>query len=306
MKIATQHYQDSVITPYGNNHWNGKEKIDISKEKDDAVILEISAKGKRAIQLKEKNEFEQNIVQVDKSADDLPAYSGMYDVDKTISSSLENCSKEEQGFVYDIIRQNFLVGNTGSMTEEERQANISLGMKKAEYATENFIPEDSRKPFLEAMESIAKLASAGKADNNGNMDYGVGKGTYLGHGSNIVKTTNALDMMRTMDGSAYTEYQKISKESSNEDRQLNALKYLTNWYEGAVKKNPSMVDNYEKQSEEYVEKNVKDQKLDATFSDIKTENKAAFFESLKVFQNNNPNFLSSIINRELASKFWSI
>ena len=138
------------------------------------------------------------------------------------------------------------------------------------------------------------------------MDYGVGKGTYLGHGSNLVKTTNALDMMRTMDGSAYTEYQKISKESSNEDRQLNALKYLTNWYEGAVKKNPSMVDNYEKQSEEYVEKNVKDQKLDATFSDIKTENKAAFFESLKVFQNNNPNFLSSIINRELASKFWSI
>ena len=62
MKIATQHYQDSVITPYGNNHWNGKEKIDISKEKDDAVILEISAKGKRAIQLKEKNEFEQDIV----------------------------------------------------------------------------------------------------------------------------------------------------------------------------------------------------------------------------------------------------
>ncbi len=49
---------------------------------------------------------------------------------------------------------------------------------------------------------------------------------YLGHGSNLVKTTNALDMMRTMDGSAYTEYQKISKESSNEDRQLNALKYL--------------------------------------------------------------------------------
>ena len=156
------------------------------------------------------------------------------------------------------------------MTEEERQANISLGMKKAEYAAENFIPEDSRKPFLEAMESIAKLASAGKADNNGNMDYGVGK------------------------------------ESSNEDRQLNALKYLTNWYEGAVKKNPSMVDNYEKQSEEYVEKNVKDQKLDATFSDIKTENRAAFFESLKVFQNNNPNFLSSIIKRERASKFWSI
>ena len=67
-----------------------------------------------------------------------------------------------------------------------------------------------------------------------------------------------------------------------------------------------MVDNYEKRSEEYMEKNVKDQKLDATFSDIKTENKTAFLESLKAFQKNNPNFLSSIINRELTSKFWKI
>ena len=203
--------------------------------------------------------------------------------------------------MYDIIRQNFLVGNSSSMTEEERQANISLGMKKAKYAAENFISEDSREAFLEAMESIAKLASAGKADSNGNMDYGVAKGRYLGHGSNLVQTTNALDMMWTMDKDAYAEYQKIDR---NKDGGLNSLKYLTNWYAGAVKKNPSMVDNYEKQSEEHVEKNVKDQKLDTTFAGIKTGSKEAFFESLKMFQSNNPDFLSSIINRELTSKFW--
>lgn len=67
--------------------------------------------------------------------------------------------------------------------------------------------------------------------------------------SSNLKTTNALDMMKTMDSDAYTKYQKISKESSNEDRQLNELKYITNWYAGAVKKNPSMVDDYEKQKE---------------------------------------------------------
>ena len=67
--------------------------------------------------------------------------------------------------------------------------------------------------------------------------------------SSSLKTTNALDMMKTMDSDAYTKYQKISKESSNEDRQLNELKYITNWYAGAVKKNPSMVDDYEKQKE---------------------------------------------------------
>ena len=289
---------------------------EIRSQYGDAVIVEFSGdgmaalvEGKKGSMVPEDKEameaknaaFQKEIKYYDKSLNNLPAYSGMYGADKAVASALENCSKEEQGFVYDIIRQNFLVGNSSSMTEEERQANISLGMKKAEYAAENFIPENSRKAFLEAMESIAKLASAGKADSSGNMDYGVAKGRYLGHGSNLVQTTNALDMMRTMDKDAYAEYQKIDR---NEDGGLNSLKYLTNWYAGAVKKNPSMVDNYEKQSEEYVEKNVKDRKLDTTFAGIKTGSKAAFFESLKMFQSNNPNFLSSIINRELTSKFW--
>ena len=104
--------------------------------------------------------FQSEIKHYDTSANYLPAYSGMYGADKAIAAAVENCSKEEQAFVYDIIRQNFLVGNSSSMTEEERQANISLGMKKAEYAAENFISEDNRNPFLEAMESVAKLSSA--------------------------------------------------------------------------------------------------------------------------------------------------
>ena len=302
------------LKSYGSN--SAAKKDTIGSRYGDAVIVEFSGDGMAALvegkqgsvvpEDKETMEarnvaLQKDIVQIDKSLHDLPAYSGMYGADKAVASALENCSKEEQGFVYDIIRQNFLVGNSSSMTEEERQANISLGMKKAEYAAENFIPENSKKAFLEAMESIAKLASAGKADSSGNMDYGVAKGRYLGHGSNLVQTTNALDMMRAMDKDAYAEYQKIDR---NEDGGLNSLKYLTNWYAGAVKKNPSMVDNYEKQSEEYVEKNVKDRKLDTTFADIKTGSKAAFFESLKMFQSNNPNFLSSIINRELTSKFW--
>lgn len=289
---------------------------DIRSQYGDAVIVEFSGdgmaalvegrKGSMAPEDKEAMEarnaaFQKEITQVDNYLNDFPSYSGMYGADKAVASALENCGEEEQGFVYDIIRQNFLIGNSSSMTEEERQANISLGMKKAEYAAENFIPEDSKEAFLEAMESIAKLASAGTADRSGNMDYGVAKGRYLGHGSNFVQTTSALDMMRTMDKNAYAEYQKMGK---NDDGGLSSLKYLTNWYAGAVKKNPSMVDDYEKQSEEYVEKNVKDQKLDTTFMGLKTGSKAAFFESLKMFQSNNPNFLSSIINRELTSKFW--
>ena len=35
------------------------------------------------------------------------------------------------------------------------------------------------------MEAIAKFADTGKTDDNGNMDYGIEKGTYLGHDSEV-------------------------------------------------------------------------------------------------------------------------
>lgn len=289
---------------------------DIRSGYGDTVIVEFSGDGMAALveskksslvpedqeAMEEKNAaFQKEITQVDNSLKGLPTYSGMYGADKTIVSVLENCGKEEREFVYSIIRQNFLVENCGSMTEEERQANISLGMKKAEYAAESFIPKASRNSFLEAMESIAKLASAGTADRSGNMDYRVAKGKYLGHGENLIQTTDSLDMMERMDKEAYAEYCNIRK---NDDDGLSSLKYLTNWCQKVGQESPSMVDEYEKQSREYLEKNVKNQKLDKTFAGLETGSKAAFFESLKMFQNSNPNFLSSILNQELASKFW--
>ena len=249
--------------------------------------------------------FDSEVVQYDKSANYLPEYTGIYETDKAIATAVENCSQEEQAFVYDIIRQNFLVTNSSAMTEEERQANISLGMKKAEYAADNFIPENQKDSFLEAMETVAKLATSGRKNEDGTMDYGVNKANYLGHGSNLVYTTNTLDMMKQMDSGSYAEYQKISNEGSNEDRALNSLKYLTNWYVGAVRKNPNMVDQYDGKSKEYVSKTVKDEKVDDTFAGVKTDSKASFLESLKALQASSPNFLSLILNREISSPFWS-
>ena len=291
MKDIRSQYGDDVIVQFSGD---GMAALIESKKGAANKLTDDEAAAREA-----KNAaFQNTIVQNEKETlNHLPAYSGMYEADKTIAAALENCTKEEQALVYDIIRRNFLVENSGSMTEEERQANIALGMKKAEYAAENFVLADKREAFLEAMENIAKLASAGKADNNGNVDYGVNKVKYLGHGSNIVYTTNTGDMMKRMDSAAYEEYKKLSGKDS--------LKYLMNWYEDALKKKPNMVNEYEQRSEKYVEENVKNHKLDTTFKDIKTESKAAFLESLRAFQLNNPGVLSSLINRELSLQFWS-
>jgi len=194
--------------------------------------------------------------------------------------------------------------NTSSLTEEERQANIALGMKKAEYASENFIPEEHREKFLDAMNTIAKLASAGKADKNGNMNYGVTKSSYLGHGSSLVATTDTLDMMKYMDSAAYVKFQKIGEESSNEDRPLNQLKFLTNWYIKTLKDKPKVLEEYEEKSDKYFEKVVKDKELPVHFDGIDVSAKETFLAGLRNFMTKNQNFLSGILSFELSNKFW--
>lgn len=52
-------------------------------------------------------------------------------------------------------------------------------------------------------------------------------------------------------------------------------------------------------------KKCKKSKSRFNFSDLKTESKSAFIESLKAFQAQNPNFLSNIVNKELSRKYWA-
>lgn len=260
-----------------------------------AVSLQISEEAQKR--------FDADIIHFDRRID-MPEYCGIYKTDKAIATAVENCSTEERIFVYDTIRQNFLRENTASFTEEERQANIELGMKKAEYAAENFIPEEHKEKFMDAMETIAKIASAGKADKNGNMNYGLTKASYLGHGSNLVATTNTVDMMKNMDSAAYQEYQRILADGSNEDRLMDATKYMTNWYIDAVKEKPGVVERYEKINPT-IEKEVKDKELSRHFDGIDISSKGTFLEGLRNFMSRNQNFMTGVLSLELSNRFWN-
>lgn len=260
-----------------------------------AVSLQISEEAQKR--------FEADIVPLEREALDLPEYCGIYKTDKAIASAVENCSKEERIFVYKTIRLNFLNEDTASLTEEERQANIALGMKKAEYAAENFIPEKEKQKFLNAMGTIAKIASAGTADRNGKMNYGITKSTYLGHGSNLVETTNTLDVMKNMDSAAYNEYLRIGEESSDEDRDMNQTKFLTKWYIDSVKKKPGIMKEYEKINARYLEK-VKNKELSHHFDNIDVSDKGTFLAGLRDFMSKNQKFMSGVLSLELSDRFW--
>lgn len=295
---------------------------DISNQYEENVIVEFSGNGLAALVASKKTlsgqelsegeqleksakqaEFEKDIVSLDRKASDLPAYSGIYKADKAIASAVENSTKDEKSFVYDIVRQNFLISDTGSMTEEERQANIALGMKKAEYAAENFIPEAKKADFLKAMHDIAKLASAGQKTTDGQMNYGINKPSYLGHGSELVYTTNAEDMMKQTDSKAYQEYSKLN-EGNGQDKAFQRLKYLTNWYADSVSKNQNLVHEYEQKSEAYMDEAVQNQKLSNAFDSVDITGKQAFLDSLRKLQENGSIF-SSIIQKEMLHTFWT-
>ncbi|MDD2972247.1 MAG: hypothetical protein PHE02_08990 [Lachnospiraceae bacterium] len=293
--IASQ-YGDNVIVEFSGDGLAALVESKRGISDQSATDEQVEANGAR------QTAFEREIVHYDRKANDLPAYSGIYNSDKAIATAVQNGSKEEQGFVYDIIRQNFLVTDSSSMTEEERQANISLGMKKAEYAAENFIPEEQKEKFMKAMRDVASLASAGKRDEFGKMDYGLNKPSYLGHGSNLVYTTNAEDVMKQTDTKAYEEYEKLN-DTEDEDKVFNRLKYLTNWYANSVSKNQNLVKDYEEKNDAYIQEKKESQKISTAFEKVDTTSKKTFLESLRKMQENSGLF-STLIQKEMSNAFW--
>lgn len=221
------------------------EKIDISGLQENAVLLDISTEGMQKLDESRLSQ-DRDLSKVTKSANAyhsidhlIPAYSGISKADHAIHDALKDADDETKGFVYRTIRNNFLIGSASDMTEEERQAKISQGMEKAEYAADNMIDEAHRKSFLDAMGAIAKLASSGTREADGTMDYGISSRTYVGQDGHLVQTTDSMGMMKKMDPLAYEQYKGL------EDDPLASMRFHMNWLSESYRKDPGMVERFE-------------------------------------------------------------
>lgn len=167
--VGTQTVTTNQTQAYANKGMQERgERVDISGLTDDAVAVEISMEGMKKLDestLSQDRDISKLIKPVEngnKSIDHLlPEYSGIASADQAIHDALKNADDDTKAFIYRTIRNNFLVKDASKLTEEERQANISLGMEKATFAANTMLDEGHRKSFLDAMEQIAKLASAG-------------------------------------------------------------------------------------------------------------------------------------------------
>lgn len=206
------------------------ERIDISGLMEDAVALEISTEGMKKLDesnLSQDRDLSKVIhsANANKTIDHLiPAYSGIASADQAIHDAMKNADNDTKAFVYRTIRNNFLVKDVSELSEEERQEKISLGMEKAAFAANTMLDEKHRKSFLDAMEKIAKLASAGTREEDGTMNYGITSKTYVGQDGKLVQTTDDMAVMKKTDKKAYEKYISLQDDPKAQ------MKYLINWH----------------------------------------------------------------------------
>lgn len=271
------------------------ERIDISKQTDDAVVLEISLEGLEKLdesslsQDRDISQFIKPSENGNKTIDHLlPAYSGIAKADQAIHDALKNADDDTKSFVYRTIRNNFLVKDASELSEKERQANISLGMEKAAYAANTMLDEEHRKSFLDAMESIAKLASAGTKEAGGAMNYGNTSKTYVGQDGRLIQTMDVSAVMKKMDKKAYEEYESLQNDSHAQ------MKFFMKWHSD----NLASISNFVNEEDKKKEEAVKTVKLDQTFQGAGNSTKEAFISFLQQFAEKNPGFMNTVINRE--------
>ncbi|GLC89292.1 hypothetical protein [Lysinibacillus piscis] len=98
--------------------------------------------------------------------------------DKLVNS-LKGASQQVHDATYSTISKNFLVRNIGEMTEEQRQAMISLGLEKAQFIADNYLKGQQAKDYMEAMTTIAKFAVNGVKNDDGTVSYAIEKGPLV-------------------------------------------------------------------------------------------------------------------------------
>lgn len=88
--------------------------------------------------------------------------------------------------------QKLFLRDVGDMTEEQRQAMISLGLEKARYIADNYLEGQQAKDYMDAMTTIAKFALNGVKDENGKYTFDIEKGPLNGAADDQVNMGDIL------------------------------------------------------------------------------------------------------------------
>lgn len=165
---------------------------------------------------------------------------------------------------YSIIQKNLLPHNVGTLTEQERQELILVGLEQAKYLADG-LDQDKAGLFMEAMNTIAQYGINGKPDQQGNVTYDIRWGALVGAPDDYISTG---DLMKRVAPEEYAKYSSMMEEGirKNDNRlQMDAIKYMLDWEIQSYRKNPKPIEE-EKQKQADWKKNVDNTKIPDTYS----------------------------------------
>ena len=176
--------------------------------------------------------------------------------------SLQGADDAVVDAAYSIIQTNLLPHNVGTMTEEERQELILVGLEEAKYLADS-LDEDKAGLFMEAMNTIAKYGINGSMDHEGNVSYDIRWGALVGAPDDYISTG---EFMKKIAPKEYAQYSSMMAEAiqKKDDRLLmDAMRYFVNWESQAYRKNPKPFDDMRQEQVNW-KKGVENTKIPGT------------------------------------------
>lgn len=254
-------------------------------KKGSAASLEISAEGKEMA----ANRVIETTAIPRKTLTYLTR-TGYEAIDNKIVDALKNVDEDVRNYAYDIINKDFLREFKGDMSEDERQDLIALGLREAEYISDNYLSGTDAGEFMEAMKKVAGIAAGGVEGKNGRMDYGLPHSRDIvdkdGH---TVHTTDTEGMMKWYSPDTYKKYSELVDEfgkTGDKDTLIASMRLMLQFVVDTAKRDPGAVDRYESGIARKVD-NISDKDVRHTFDDVDTSSSKRFVNSLMNMQNNN-------------------
>lgn len=254
------------------------EKVNLFKELGSGVSIELSEEGlaklnKKLSEIKNDNpdmhilSDEEKVKFLQESIKPLRARHPIIPNIKTndkLVKGLAGADKNVADAAYSIIQNDLIPHNVGTMTEDERQELILVGLEKAKYLADG-LDEDKAGLFMDAMNTIAKYGINGTLDSQGNVTYDIRWGALVGAPDDYINTNELMKKIAPKEYAACSAMMAEGLQKNDNHLIANAIRYMIDWEMQAYRKNPQPFEN-EKQEQVNWVKGVENTIIPDTYS----------------------------------------
>lgn len=195
-------------------------------------------------------------------------------------NSLKGASQQVLDATYSTISQNLLVHNVGNMTEEQRQAMISLGVEKAQFIADNYLEGKQAKDFMEAMTTIAKFAVNGMKNDNGTVSYAIEKGPLVHAPDDYIHIDDLVKEAYPEKWQSFKDKIVAATEKQDKDALMEAFKEYNQLVKSIYTNKPHLVQEKIKDYGNWQE-TIKNTEISKQFSQLDKTSLSNFMEDIK-------------------------